>query len=252
MSTSPEPSKNVEVKETAQAFITNGKNVKFEFANKKTCVLYISFDAKKTLGKTKATVEMLKGKSDLVSQLPEDQTYKCFNVWIGNNGVITPQNIENATIYFKVQKDWLENNKIDKDSISLNRYNSGKWEKLQTIISEEDEKYIYLNAKTQGFSQFAITAETITQENKDKSDKENRNKDQRQEQNKNKSDPVTKPENENKINIEPITKDLEQNNADTKENTEKQKENTKIPGFNAVFAGAAILTIVLYQKLHKK
>ncbi|MGB9928046.1 MAG: PGF-pre-PGF domain-containing protein, partial [Methanosarcina sp.] len=139
--------------------------------------------------------------------------------------------------YFKVQKDWLENNKIDKHSISLNRYNNGKWEKLQTIISEEDEKYIYLNAKTQGFSQFAITAETITQENKDKNQNEDRNQEKNNIEN----------ENENKIDIEPITKDLGQNNADTEENTEKQKENTKIPGFNAIFAIAAIFTVVLHK-----
>ena len=226
ISASPEPANNVEVKETAQAFITNEKNVKFDFANNKTCVLYISFDAKKTLGKTKATVEMLKGKSELVSQMPADQTYKCFNIWIGNNGVVTKENIQNAIICFKVEKEWAESKKIDQESIILNRYNNGKWDKLETSISEEDEKYLYLTAKTQGFSPFAITAKTI---------KEN-----------------TQKENEDKIDIEPKAEGLEQNNANTKGNTQKQKENTKTPGFNAIFTIATILTVALHKNLHKK
>ena len=45
---SPEPAKNVQVKELSQAFITNGKPVKFDFAKNATCVVYVSFDAKKT------------------------------------------------------------------------------------------------------------------------------------------------------------------------------------------------------------
>ena len=57
---SPEPAKNVEVKELSQAFITNGKPVKFDFAKNATCVVYVSFDAKKTAGKTTTIAEQLK------------------------------------------------------------------------------------------------------------------------------------------------------------------------------------------------
>ena len=40
---SPEPAKNVEVKELSQVFITNGNAVKFDFAKNATCVVYVSF-----------------------------------------------------------------------------------------------------------------------------------------------------------------------------------------------------------------
>ena len=56
---------NVEVKENSQAFITSGKEAKFDFTQNATCVVYVTFDAKKTVGKTTAIAEMLKGKSSL-------------------------------------------------------------------------------------------------------------------------------------------------------------------------------------------
>ena len=40
---SPEPAKNVEVKELSQAFITNGKAVKFDFTKNATCVCISEF-----------------------------------------------------------------------------------------------------------------------------------------------------------------------------------------------------------------
>ena len=73
---SPEPAINVQVKEISQAFITNGKPVRFDFAKNVTCVVFVSFDAKRTFGKTTTIAEMLKGKSDLVSELPSGEIYK--------------------------------------------------------------------------------------------------------------------------------------------------------------------------------
>ena len=83
---SPEPAKNVEVKELSQAFITSGNHVKFDFPKNATAVVYVSFDSKKTVGKTTTIVEMLKDKSTLVSELPSDEVYKSLNIWVGNGG----------------------------------------------------------------------------------------------------------------------------------------------------------------------
>uniref|UniRef100_UPI0006CF517C PKD domain-containing protein n=1 Tax=Methanosarcina barkeri TaxID=2208 RepID=UPI0006CF517C len=59
-SVSPEPTKNIEVKELCKVFITNGNPIKFDFTNNATCVVSVSFDAKKTVGKTTTIVEQLK------------------------------------------------------------------------------------------------------------------------------------------------------------------------------------------------
>jgi PGF-pre-PGF domain-containing protein len=51
---------------------------------------------------------MLKGKSTLVLELPSGEVYKSFNIWVGNAGFATSNNIENSVICFKVEKSWIQ------------------------------------------------------------------------------------------------------------------------------------------------
>ena len=154
---SPEPQSNVEVKEISQTFVGSGNSVKFDFPKNATSVVYVSFDSKKTAGKTTTIVEMLKGKSTRVSGLPSGEVYKSLNIWVGNSGFATSKNIENAVVCFKVEKSWIQDQKIDQSSITLNRYNDTKWNSLPTSLLSEDDKYVYFTAETPGFSPFAIT-----------------------------------------------------------------------------------------------
>ena len=48
---SPEPASNVEVKLMTQRFIAAGNHIKFEFTKNATCIDFVEFDAKKTLGR---------------------------------------------------------------------------------------------------------------------------------------------------------------------------------------------------------
>nr|WP_231593775.1 PGF-pre-PGF domain-containing protein [Methanosarcina siciliae] len=73
---SPEPAKNVQVKELLQDYVTNGKPVKFDFTKNATCVVYVSLDAKKTFGKTTTIAKQLKGRFSLVSGLPSGEVLK--------------------------------------------------------------------------------------------------------------------------------------------------------------------------------
>jgi PGF-pre-PGF domain-containing protein len=158
---SPEPVKNIEVKELAQAFVTNGKEVKFDFTKNATCVVYVGFDAKKTAGKITTIAEQLKNKSSLVSGIPEGEVYKYFNIWVGNSGFASSKNIENPVIGFKVEKSWLQNNSVDPASITLNRYDDDKWEQFQVNMLGEDAKYLYFRSDVSGYSSFAITGKVI-------------------------------------------------------------------------------------------
>jgi PGF-pre-PGF domain-containing protein len=159
---SPEPQSNVAAKEISQAFVYSGKSVNFEFPRNVTSVVSLSFDSKKTAGKTTTIIEMLKGKSTLVSALPSGEVYKSLNIWVGNSGFATPSNIENAVISFKVDKSWMQDKKIDKSSITLNRYSDKKWNQLQTSLVSEDNNYLYFTAQTPGFSPFVIASNSIT------------------------------------------------------------------------------------------
>jgi PGF-pre-PGF domain-containing protein len=157
----------VQSKELSQAFITNGKTVKFDFPKNATCVVYVSFDAKKTVGKTTTIVEQLKNRSTLVSELNAGEVYKYFNVWVRNGGIATSKNIENPVVCFKVEKAWIKDKNVNPDSITLSRYSDKKWEQSPVSLSGEDGKFLYFTAKTSGFSSFSITgiakpSETVT------------------------------------------------------------------------------------------
>ncbi len=162
---SPEPAKNVQVKEISQTRVTNGKPVMFNFTKNATCVVYVGFDAKKSAGKTTTIAEQLKGKSTLVSNLSTGEVYKYFNLWVGNAGFATEKNIENPVVCFKVEKSWLQDKNVDQASITLNRYSDKKWSQLPVEQLKEDNKYLYFTAETPGFSFFAITGKAVENEN---------------------------------------------------------------------------------------
>ncbi len=160
---SPEPAKNVRVKELSQQYITNGNHANFNFPMKVTCITYVDFDPKRNLGKITTIIEELKGRSILVPELPEGKVYEYINIWVGNEGVASPDRIENAVIGFRIKKEWITENNIDIDSIVLERFSEGKWNRLTTRKVGEDSEYLYLEAKTPGFSPFAITSWNIAE-----------------------------------------------------------------------------------------
>lgn len=160
---SPEPLSNVDGKELSQVFITNERPVEFDFPMNTTSVVNITFNSKKTTGKTTTIVEMLKNKSTLVPFLPSGEIYKFFNIWVGNSGLAAPKNIENLTICFKVEKRWTQDRNINPSSITLQRYSDNKWTQLPTSLQKEDDKYLYLTSEVTGFSYFAIT-HSVTEE----------------------------------------------------------------------------------------
>ncbi|WP_292387532.1 PGF-pre-PGF domain-containing protein [Methanosarcina sp. UBA5] len=214
---SPEPQSNVQIKELSQATVVNGKLVKFDFPKNATCVVYVSFDAKKTFGKTTTIAEQLKGKSFLVSGSPLGEVYKFFNVWVENGGIATSKNIENPVVCFKVEKVWIKEKKINPDSITLNRYNDKKWEQFPVSLSGKDDRFLYFTAKTSGFSSFAITGTVKPSETTTKIE-------------------VDYPETINK------------NNTENKEPQAEQKEILKTTGFEIYYGIASLLAVLLYKR----
>jgi len=220
---SPEPAKNVEVKELSQVFITNGKAVKFDFTKNATCVAYVGFDAKKTLGKTTTIAEQLKNKSALVSELPAGEVYKSFNVWVGNGEIASSKNIENPVLCFKVEKSWMQNNSIDQASITLNRYEDKVWTQLPVNLSGEDDEFLYFTAEVPGFSFFAITG----------------------------TSKGTSGENAT-IDLEQETRSIDgeavKGTEQEAEQNSEQEGSTGAPGFEIIYGIACMLAVFLYKR----
>ncbi len=75
---------------------------------------------------------------------------------------VTPKNLPAETITsvkmdFKVAKSWLTQNKLTESQIVLSRYNSGKWNELETTLLSSDDTTVYFRASSPGFSYFAVT-----------------------------------------------------------------------------------------------
>ena len=153
---SPEPASNIEVKELAQEFVTNVGPMKFEFAKNATPIMYVKFDSKRNFGRTTATVEHLKGRSVLTPKDPSGIVHRYLNIWVGTEGVATPENIANAVIGFRVNRAEITENATDGPSVFMYRYSGGEWIALPTRKTGEDGHYMYFEARTPGFSSFAI------------------------------------------------------------------------------------------------
>ena len=223
---SPEPAKNVKVKELSQTFIKSGSPVKFDLAKNATSIVYLSFNSTKTVGKTTTIVEVLKNKSTLTPDAPTGEVYNYLNIWVGNGGYGTEKNIENAIVCFKVEKSWIQDKCIDQSSIILNRYSDKKWNELPTNLLREDDKYLYFTAETPGFSSFAITGEITTD-----------------------SGAEIEPENKvRKENTGNAAAEIEQQPVNEENKGTPEKESMSAPGFESICGVAGLLGIFLYKR----
>ncbi len=77
---------------------------------------------------------------------------------------ITDEDVESAVITFSVPVAWIDENGIDEDRVSLQRYNetTQKWAKLSTQKLGRSKTLINYSAVSPGFSVFAIVGERET------------------------------------------------------------------------------------------
>jgi PGF-pre-PGF domain-containing protein len=151
---------NIVMKEAKSAYAINGAKVSYQFNEKENNIDFIKFDALKNSGMITVTIEMLNHRSALVETDPAGKVYQNMNIWVGSAGYATPDDIANPVIGFRVERSWMDANDFDGSAIKLNRYHDGTWNPLPTTKVRESKDYIYFEAKTPGFSPFAITGET--------------------------------------------------------------------------------------------
>jgi len=153
---SPESSRNVELKEISNEQVFKGVHTCYTFKGETNEIVTVEFDPKKNFGKTTTIVEMLKNTSVIVKEPAPGTVYKNLNIWVGNSGFSSSENLENARISFRVKKTWLSENRISESTITLYRYSDDAWNALPTTLTGEDQDYFYFTSETPGFSPFAI------------------------------------------------------------------------------------------------
>ncbi|MGB9926936.1 MAG: hypothetical protein ACPK85_00870, partial [Methanosarcina sp.] len=110
---------------------------------------------------------------------------------------------------------------------------------LPTEIAKEDDKYIYLKAKTSEYGSFAITAKEAVKEEQNEGDDEGDNGQIENTLN-------------NKTESEDLQENAEENTTETEKDTQQEQpetqENTKMPAFGFTSAVIGIFTVLLCKK----
>jgi PGF-pre-PGF domain-containing protein len=156
--TSVEDLANVAVKDVNNQYLRINTNVTYEFARPGNDILSVSFYSLKNSGEITSTIEVLNNRSKLVNTNPEGLVCKYINIWVGKAGFATSNNIKDARVKFKVNNSWMQEMGITTDDIKLQRYNGTAWEVLPTTLENNTTSYSIFEARTPGFSPFAITA----------------------------------------------------------------------------------------------
>jgi PGF-pre-PGF domain-containing protein len=159
--TSGEAFVNIDIKEIQRESVNKNTKVSYSYNSKGNIIRYINFTGLINSGTVATQVEILKNTSTLVDTAAPDNIYKNLNIWAGNQGWATSKNIDNPVIEFYVEKSWITANNIDETTITMNRYNSGNWDKLTTTLINRDAEKLYFISNTSGFVSFAVTGKQI-------------------------------------------------------------------------------------------
>ncbi|MCD4816711.1 MAG: PGF-pre-PGF domain-containing protein, partial [Methanosarcinales archaeon] len=142
--TSGEAFANIVCTETDRQFVGKDLNVKYNFKLEGNYVQHIEFTGLTSAGKVAAKVEILNHTSTIVEKDAPNIVFKNLNVWIGNMGYFSNNNVKDPTITFIVDRSWVRDNNIILNTISFYSYNDRTtiWEKMSTQkISEDPTSY---------------------------------------------------------------------------------------------------------------
>lgn len=116
---------------------------------------YINISVKNPAQNVKIIIKKLEGKPAEITHELGGKVYRYIEITTEN---LADENIENVTITFDVEKDWINENNIDKNTIRLYRYTT-QWDPLTTTIIGENNTHITYQAISPGLSIFAIGSE---------------------------------------------------------------------------------------------
>ena len=132
---------------------------------KGTSINYVIFKSRTNLTNVTITIENIT--SDEIKDFAytgEGEIYKYFNLTIkANNTPVSEEEIESSIIKFKVAQTWIDDNNINKSSVTLLRYHNKSWEALDTTQIDENKTAIFYTAITGGYSTFAVVGSKVVE-----------------------------------------------------------------------------------------
>jgi len=142
------------------------KEIITENSKEEIVITEVQFTATKNLTDVKVTVIELKDKPENISlRLKKNESvYHYLDIKLTSNGeYVTEDDIETLTFTFKIEKSWITENNIDKNTILLIRYHDGEWQNLSTMLLSENDTHVFFEADTRGCSTFAVVGNALVE-----------------------------------------------------------------------------------------
>ena len=149
--TTSEPFANIANSERYDKNLIANTPVTYAFKAPELGVYEIAVTGRENENDVTIRVEALKGTAKGVAAAAPGVVYRNLNIIAGTT------RIKEAVIKFKVENSWLAGNNLAGNEVVLMRWDGSKWNPLETGEKGKDNTYTIFEAKTTGFSSFAIT-----------------------------------------------------------------------------------------------
>jgi PGF-pre-PGF domain-containing protein len=149
--------------------ITTGVTVNVESDKDEISIKSTKFETTRNYENVNYTIKKLDDKpADILEEPMENSTvYEYLDIKLTTNEIyMHEEEFEYIKFQFKVEKTWIENNNIDKESIILIRFNNG-WHPLPTSFLFEDELFLYFEAESPGLSIYTVVGTEIIEGSND-------------------------------------------------------------------------------------
>ena len=146
-----EPPENIVKVEKDSKNLIENTPVTYTFKELEHGISEITVTGKANQDDISIKIETLKSTAKGVSEQPPGAVYKNMNIVVGTT------KIKEAVIKFNVENSWLASNNLAGSDVRMIKWDGSKWNTLETTERNRDGKVTYYEAKTGGFSSFAIT-----------------------------------------------------------------------------------------------
>lgn len=142
---------NILRSETKVNDIVAYKPVEYSFTSPELAIYQIVVTGKENQYDVPVKVEALKWSPEGLPKPAPGKVYRNLNI------IADTKNFKEASISFRVENSWIESSGLGYDEIKMFRWTGKEWSKLETNKKTKDATYSYYEARTYGFSHFAIS-----------------------------------------------------------------------------------------------
>jgi len=137
-----------------------------------TIIKKIDFSSSKNQQNVRLKVSNLKGEpAEIKNELnisTSSNVYKYFDIKLTSGDTyIGETGIRSMNFTFTINKSWIDNNNIDKYTVTMMRYHNDTWQELNTTYLNETDNKMTFKAITPGLSIFAVVGDKVVEDSDD-------------------------------------------------------------------------------------